>query len=45
MYDTRLVLDLPDGNEEKKKLSTADFYKLVYTVYTSDILPALRNSF
>lgn len=38
MCDTRLVLDLPDGNEERNKLSTADLYKLVYTVYTSDVL-------
>lgn len=45
MYGTRLVLDLPDGNKERNKLSEADLYKLVYTVYTSDVLPALGNSF
>ena len=45
MYDTRLVLGRPDGNEERNKLSTADLYKLVYAVYTSDVLPAFGNSF
>lgn len=45
MYDTRLVLDVPHENEERNKLSTADLYKLVYTIYTSDVLPALGNSF
>lgn len=45
MTCTRLVLDLPDGNKERNKLSTSDLYKLVYPVYTSDILLTLGNSF
>lgn len=37
LCDTRLVLNLPDGNEENKKLSTVDLYKLVHTVYIHDV--------
>lgn len=37
LCDTRLVLNLPDGNEENKKLSTVDLYKLVHTVYIYDV--------
>lgn len=37
LCDTRLVLNLSDGNEENKKLSTVDLYNLVHTVYIHDV--------
>lgn len=39
MYNlnTRLVLNLPDGNEEKNKLSTSDLYELVPILYLSNV--------
>lgn len=37
MCDTGLVFNLPDGNEENKKLSTVDLFNLVHTVYIHDV--------